>query len=186
MTPQPCDWLISRERDKTDRTHQESFGANPMSYDVQIEDAPDRVERRSIVVDASGADIFALLADPSRHQEFDGSGTVRDAASSAPSRLSMGAKFGMKMNWFVPYKMTNEVVEFTENTAIAWRHVGGHIWRYTLDEIDGGKENVRCKVTEEFDWRPSKAPILLKVMGAPGSNGDAIEKTLVRLAQKFD
>ena len=31
------------------------------------------------VIPAPAAEIFALIADPHRHQEFDGSGTVRDA-----------------------------------------------------------------------------------------------------------
>jgi hypothetical protein len=156
-----------------------------MSIDVKTEDAPNRVVRRSVVVPASASDIFDVLADPSRHQEVDGSGTVRDASSSAPKRLSKGAKFGMSMKWFVPYRMTNEVVEFAENKTIAWRHIGGHIWRYTLEEVDDGSGPTTCKVTEEFDWRTSKAPFALTLMGAPAANGEAIEKTLVRIAQKF-
>ncbi|MFN3255053.1 MAG: SRPBCC family protein [Ilumatobacter sp.] len=145
---------------------------------VVVEDAPDRVERRSIVIDAEPGAIFDLLADPSRHQEFDGSGTVRDASDSAPQRLSNGVKFGMQMKWFVPYRMTNEVVEFVENESIAWRHMGGHIWRYTLTPTQGG-----TKVIEEFDWRPARAPFALKLMKAPQQNAASIEKTLARLAQ---
>jgi uncharacterized protein YndB with AHSA1/START domain len=148
---------------------------------VTTESAPDRVERRSVIVDAPAAQVFDLLADPSRHHEIDGSGTVRDAATSAPKRLSQGAEFGMKMRWIVPYSMTNEVVEFVENEVIAWRHVGGHIWRYTLEPVADG----RCKVIEEFDWRPSRAPFVLKLMRSPATNGDAIEKTLERLASRF-
>ena len=145
---------------------------------VTVDEAPDRVARRSIVVQAAASDVFDLLADPRRHGEFDGSGTVQNSRSSAPDRLSLGSKFAMDMKMFVPYKMTNEVVEFVENEAIAWRHVGGHIWRYTLEpDASGG-----TKVTEEFDWRPAKAPLFLKVMNAPTKNAVAIEKTLARLA----
>ncbi len=143
---------------------------------VTTEDAPDRVERRSIVIDAPAAAIFDVLADPSKHHTFDGSGTVRESSDETPERLTLGAKFGMKMKRFVPYKMTNEVVDFTENELIGWRHMGGHVWRYTLEAVDGG-----TKVTEEFDWRTSRAPALLKVMKAPQQNAEAIEKTLVRL-----
>ena len=152
-----------------------------MNVEVTTEDAPDRVERRSVVVQAPASDLFDLLADPSRHHEIDGSGTVRDAKSSAPSRLSLGSTFGMNMKWFVPYSMTNEVVEFVDNEKIAWRHMGGHVWRYTLEPLD----DQRCRVTEEFDWRPSRAPIVLKLMGSPSDNATAIEKTLVRLAERF-
>ena len=153
----------------------------PARHVVSIDDAPDRVERRSIVVDAAPSAVFDLLADPSRHHEFDGSGTVRESHDSAPSRLSQGARFGMDMKWFVPYKMTNEVVEFVENDTIAWRHMGGHIWRYRLETLDGG-----TKITEEFDWRPSRAPFFLKLMNSPAQNDVAIEKTLERLAGIVD
>ncbi|WP_051071448.1 SRPBCC family protein [Ilumatobacter coccineus] len=54
--------------------------------------------------------------------------------------------------------------------------MGGHIWRYTLEPVDGG-----TKVTEEFDWRPSRAPFLLKLMKTPKQNAASIEKTLKRL-----
>lgn len=145
---------------------------------VTTETAPDRVERRSIVIDAPPSVIFELLADPAKHHTFDGSGTVRESSDENPDRLSMGSKFGMKMKWFVPYKMTNEVVDFAENELIGWRHMGGHVWRYTLEPVEGG-----TKVTEEFDWRPSRAPALLKLMKAPEQNAEAIEKTLVRLRE---
>jgi hypothetical protein len=87
----------------------------------------------------------------------------------------------MEMKVVVPYRMTNEVVEFVENDTIAWRHLGGHIWRYRLEEINEG-----TKITEEFDWRTSKAPPLLKLMGYPAKNATSIEKTLERLAALVD
>ena len=87
----------------------------PPSGEVVVEDAPDRVERRSVIVDASPDQIFDLLADPSRHSEIDGSGTVRGSRTSAPQRLGPGAKFGMDMKFGVPYRMTNTVVDFEEN-----------------------------------------------------------------------
>ena len=49
--------------------------------------------------------IFDILADPSRHAEIDGSGTVRGAKLDDPERLKMGTKFGMKMKIIVPYDM---------------------------------------------------------------------------------
>ncbi|MGA9279517.1 SRPBCC family protein [Ilumatobacter sp.] len=153
----------------------------PTRHTVSVDDAPDQVERRSIVVDAPAGAIFDLLADPSRHCEFDGSGTVQASRDTAPERLSLGAKFGMDMKMFVPYRMTNEVVEFTENETIAWRHFGGHIWRYRLDEVAGG-----TRITEEFDWRPSRGHTILRMLKYPEKNADGIEKTLVRLAELVD
>ena len=74
----------------------------------------------------------------------------------------------------------NEVVEFDEPSLIAWRHMGGHIWRYRLRPVDGGTE-----VTEEFDWRPSKSGLAIKLTAAPKRNAKAIEATLDRLAAHF-
>ncbi len=149
--------------------------------EVIVEDAPDRVERRSVIVDAPASEIFDLLADPSRHREIDGSGTVREPRLSAPQRLSPGAKFGMKMKYGVPYTMTNTVVDFVEDEVIAWRHLGKHVWRYRLEALDDG----RTKVTEEFDWRTAIFPPGLKLIKAPTDNAVAIEKTLARLVELF-
>jgi hypothetical protein len=140
----------------------------------------ERVERRSRLVPASAVAIFDLLADPAQHATIDGSGTVQAGADENPERLSLGAKFGMKMRRGLPYRITNEVVEFDEPTLIAWRHMGGHVWRYRLREVDGGTE-----VTEEFDWRPSRAPWLLQLMRAPQANARSLEATLDRLADHF-
>ena len=152
-------------------------GSDDHAPRVVVESAPDRVERRSMVIDAPPSAIFDLLADPRRHHRFDGSGTVRQSADDAPERLSLGAEFGMGMKRFVPYRMTNEVVEFTENEAIAWRHLGGHVWRYTLEPHGSG-----TKVTEEFDWRPSRIPWILIATRTPRTNAASIEATLRRLA----
>lgn len=148
---------------------------------VVVEDAPDRVERRSIVVPAPASEIFELLVNPARHHEIDGSGTVRESSGSAPERLSANAKFGMKMRMGVPYRMTNTVVDFVENELIAWRHIGGHVWRYALEDLGDGT----TKVTEEFDWRPARFPPGLKLIKAPQQNAESIEKTLVRMAALF-
>ena len=88
------------------------------------------------IVPAPAEDIFDLLADPARHAEIDGSGTVRQARGSrTPERLSLGATFGMQMRWGAPYKILNEVVEFDEDRLIGWRHFAGHIWRYRLEPL---------------------------------------------------
>ncbi len=148
-------------------------------HTLTVEDAPERVSRRSIVVDAAPSEVFDLLADPRRHGEIDGSGTVQAAKVSAPERLSEGATFGMKMKVGVPYPITNTVVEFVEDERIAWRHLGRHVWRYTLEPVDDG---TRTKVTEEFDWRPALFPPALEIAGYPRRNTASIEATLRRLA----
>ena len=141
---------------------------------------PDKVVSRETVVPSPPGAIFDLLADPRRHCEIDGSGSVVQSAIDAPERLSLGAKFGMKMRIVVPYRMTNEVVEFEEGRRIAWRHFGGHIWRYILEPVDGG-----TKVTEQFDWNTNKSPLILRLTKAAGRNGKSIEKTLANLQKMY-
>ncbi len=128
-------------------------------------------------VAAPAAAIFDLLATPRRHSEFDGSGSVRGVQPGTPERLSAGAKFGMEMRIGLPYKILNEVVEFEEPTRIAWRHFGGHVWRYLLDPLD----EQHTRVTEQFDTTGSRAPFVLTLMRARRNNATSINATLDRL-----
>jgi uncharacterized protein YndB with AHSA1/START domain len=141
---------------------------------------PKKVLRATKVVAASPQQIFDLLADPARHSEIDGSGSVVKPRPGGPDRLALGARFGMDMKIGVPYKITNEVVEFDEPNRIAWRHFGGHIWRYILEPTDGG-----TRVTEEFDWNGSKSPLVLKVSGTFAKNQKSMEATLDRMSTLF-
>jgi hypothetical protein len=141
---------------------------------------PSRIVSRSTIVPAPAQMIFDLLADPRRHSEIDGSGSVQSAQINAPERLSLDATFGMQMKIGLSYKITNTVVEFEEGKTIAWRHFGGHIWRYILEPVDGG-----TKVTEQFDWNKSKSPLILKLRKSPQDNAKSIEKTLENLVKRF-
>lgn len=132
------------------------------------------------VVHAPPEKIFDLLADPRQHPVIDGSGTVRKTQDSAPPRLSLGSSFGMDMKMGVPYKITNEVVEFIEGKQIAWRHFGGHVWRYILEPVDGG-----TKVTEQFDYTHSRSKLMLKVMGSLPKNRKSMCNTLENLEMHF-
>lgn len=137
------------------------------------------------VIPAPPEAIFALLADPARHREIDGSGTVRDAkGSSGPLRL--GSTFGMSMKLGFPYSMVSTVVEFEENRRIAWQTrppvsflaklAGGRIWRYELEPVAGG-----TKVTES--WDISQEVVKALVRPAAGKTRQAMEKTLERIEQ---
>jgi uncharacterized protein YndB with AHSA1/START domain len=134
---------------------------------------------RSRTIAAPAEVIFEVLADPARHHDIDGSDTVISVGSSAPERLSSGATFGMSMRMGVPYKIQNTVVEFVENELIAWRHFGGHRWRY---ELRSGTQSGTTEVTETFDWSTSKAPWALELVGYPKRNAASIDKTLNRLS----
>ena len=143
-------------------------------------DAKARIVSVERLIRASPGLIFEILADPRQHSKIDGSGSVKAAQISAPSRLSLGAKFAMNMKIGIPYKMTNTVVEFEENRRIAWQHFGGHIWRYTLEPVDGG-----TKVTEQFDYNGSKSVLMLKLRGSMGNNEKFMIKTLENIEKHF-
>lgn len=136
--------------------------------------------RRSaqIVINAPAKVIFDMLADPRRHPDFDGSGTVRGSVSG-PARLSLGARFGMGMNIKVNYRVVNTVHEFVENELIAWSHFSGHRWRYELQPLGDG----RTQVTETFDGTFARLPIVLRLMNVLEGNAKAMAKTLVRLKE---
>ena len=134
---------------------------------------------RSVVVPASPTQVFDLLADPRRHAEIDGSGTVKGHLRG-PSRLELGSRFGMRMRLGVPYVISNEVVELEPDRRIGWRHLGRHVWRYELEPVEGG-----TRVTETFDWAPSRAPRVLEALKVPQRNLRSIEATLERLQRAF-
>jgi len=131
----------------------------------------------SKVIAAPAQRLFDIVADPAMHPVMDGSGSVQASRSGGPKRLELGSKFGMDMKLGAPYKITNTVVEFDEPNVIAWRHFNGHVWRYLFEPVDGG-----TKVTEEWDARPAKNKIFLRLSGFSGRNRKGIKATLDRLA----
>lgn len=138
-----------------------------------------RTVTSSVVVAAPPAEVFALLANPHRHHEFDGSGTVR-AAVSGPQRLALGDRFGMRMRNGLPYRVTNRVVEFEDERLIGWCHPARAVWRYELEPVDGG-----TRVTETFDFRRSPLARPIELAGMHRANARSIRDTLRRLQQIF-
>lgn len=129
-----------------------------------------------IEINAPARVIFDLLADPKRHADFDGSGSVQKAISG-PKRLYLGAKFGMAMKIKVPYRITNEIVAFEEDRLIAWRHLMKWEWRYEIEPTSADA----CIVRESFDGNKSRSKRWLQVTGALQANPIMIAKSLVRL-----
>lgn len=137
------------------------------------------------LIAAPAASIFDLLADPSRHQEIDGSGTVRTATEGS-QRLVLGSTFGMSMHMGLGYSMANTVVEFEPDRLIAWQPrptksflrslVGGRIWRYELVPQEGG-----TLVRESWDIRQEAHPCAVRRMRSKAV--DSMTKTLERIEQ---
>lgn len=140
------------------------------------------------IVNAPAEVIFALIADAGKHSSFDGSGTV-DHATGATQPLALGSKFGMSMRgrpetMFLPYRTTNTVIEFEPDRRIAWKTtigplglIGGRIWRYELESVEGG-----TLVRETWDVSQDRQRPMLKLGAMPQQAEDGMRATLERIA----
>jgi uncharacterized protein YndB with AHSA1/START domain len=149
----------------------------------------------SRTIEAPADRIFAILADPVRHLEFDGSDMLRGSLSDAMIS-GVGAVFSMKMH-FEPlggdYVMINKVIEYESGRRISWEPAPGdaiaaqdgaftigvppgHKWTFELTP-DGADTTI---VTEIFDC--SAAPEELRDAVQNGEIWiDAMTATLARL-----
>jgi hypothetical protein len=147
----------------------------------------DKVVSVERVIKAPAADIFAIVADASRHSEIDGSGAVKGLKPGATQHLALGSTFGMSMKLGVPYSMTNTVIEYEQDDRIAWqtvlsgplgRFIGGRIWRYELESAGGG-----TLVRESWDITQDKQRFMLQAGPVGKQSAEAMTKTLGRLAE---
>lgn len=131
------------------------------------------------IINAHPRTVFAILTDPRQHARIDGSGTVKGSVSG-DTDLRLGSEFRMDMKMGAPYQINNKVVEFEQDSLIAWKHMGQHRWRYELLPIgDGGSQT---RVTETWDLTGYPRLIASLLSKARGSGTQkAIENTLVRL-----
>jgi hypothetical protein len=147
----------------------------------KVDAGPQRVARR-VLVNAPARDVFAILVDPHRHPELDGSGTVRDVPIKGPHRLSVGDKFTVGMKQYgLPYKITSTATEVEEAKVVEWQHPLGHRWRWDL--VATAPDTT--EVTETFDYSTAKATALITMFGFHEKNADGITSTLERLAGRF-
>jgi hypothetical protein len=134
-------------------------------------------------IEAPAAVIFAMLASPQRHKDFDGSDMLRGVVDDRPIS-GVGDTFTMKMHRLGDdYLMINYVVEFEQDRRIFWEPAPGDIsrvrdndpskigvaagyrWGYVLAP-DGDRATV---VTEVFDYGPLPDELLRD--GAAWING---------------
>lgn len=149
---------------------------------VTTVDAGRRRVARRVTVQAPAAELFAIVADPHRHPELDGSGTVRATPVKGPERLTEGATFTVGMKQFgVPYAIRSTVVDVQDGRVVQWRHPAGHSWRWELTPVGP----TTTEVTETFDYSTARAPRLLELLGQPAKNAAGITATLERLAARY-
>jgi len=152
---------------------------------VTTVDAGPHQVSRSVDVSTSPAELFAIVADPQRHHELDGSGTVGHNIRG-PSPLHPGARFCTKMKLFgLPYRITSTVTQVKPDRLIEWRHPLGHRWRWEFQPISP----TQTRVTETFDYRDAgSVKNRLKYYEATGfakRNAAGIEATLRRLDERY-
>ncbi|MDP9497022.1 MAG: SRPBCC family protein [Actinomycetota bacterium] len=150
---------------------------------VSSVDAGPRRVSRTVEVQAPAAEVFALVADPRRHGELDGSGTVGETVEG-PGRLTEDARFSVRMKQYgVPYRITSRVTELSEGRVVEWRHPFGHRWRWELTSVS----DASTRVTETFDYSavPSLQAKVFELFKVPAQNATGIEATLHRLQSRY-
>jgi hypothetical protein len=136
-------------------------------------------------VAAPAADLWALAADPRRHGELDGSGTVQGNLK-VPAEVVEGSKFStnMKMKG-LPYRITSTFTVLKPYDVVEWRHPFGHRWRWEFESLGPSL----TRVTETFDYRDAGAlKNKLKYYERTGfakSNASGIESTLAKLRDRY-
>lgn len=150
--------------------------------------SPDPVVSVDRFVPHPPARVFALLSDPHRHADLDGSGTVRRVRTS-DGPLRAGSHFDMHMHRGFSYSTRNTVTELEPDRRIAWSTrpitpplswlIGGRTWTYDLVAEPGG-----TRVTETWDVRPERNGWFVRPLaGDPGAD---MRATLDRLAEVLD
>lgn len=139
-----------------------------------------QVSRRT-VVDAPVEEVFDIVANPHRHHELDGSGSVGNIVSGS-ERMNEGEPFTMKMRLFgMDYKTTSTPTQVRENEIVEWQVRGTQKWRWEFRSIDPET----TEVTETWDVRGLKVAPLFRLTGFFGRNGRGIEETLTRLQNRY-
>lgn len=134
--------------------------------------------------DVAPAALFAVLTDPQRHPELDGSGTVRAAADAGPV-TAVGQVFTMAMHHesLGDYRTENHVVALEPDRLVAWttanvgRPPAGVVWTWQLDPDPAGG----TVITHTYDWSGVTDPAVLARVSFPRVPADALQGSVRRL-----
>ena len=81
-----------------------------------------------IRVEAAAEDLYEIIADPHRHHELDGSGTVK-ASAIGPRELLPRDRFRVDMRKYgIPYALTMITTKAEPHRTLEWSHPAGHRW----------------------------------------------------------
>lgn len=167
---------------------------NPPSAPGQVY-LGDHIVAFSAEVAAAPDEIFALIADPHRHHEIDGSGTVQRRATG-PHQLKAGDRFSVDMRVFgIRYRLPLRVLtaqppEGGRPGVLEWAQPTGHRWRWELTPLPqdpAREEQGRTWVTESYDARAQLRPVraALSLSKVYSRNARGIQASLSRLQKRF-
>lgn len=137
-------------------------------------------------VDASAKDLFAVLTNPQRHAEIDGSGFVRSDERS--NRIQqVGDVFTMNMegdHMGGEYQTDNHVTAYDENAMVGWQTAPagtepkGWEWLWVLEAQGPGS----TLVTHTYAWDKVTDEALLAKNLFPLVSEAQLEESLANLA----
>lgn len=146
----------------------------------QIDAGKNQVSRR-VIVEAPVTELFDLVANPHRHHELDGSGSVGNIESGS-QRMAEGEPFTMSMRMFgMDYKTTSTPTQLRENQIVEWQVRGAQKWRWEFKSL--GPDST--EVTETWDVSGLWIAPLFRITGMFGRNARGIEETLKRLQARY-
>jgi uncharacterized protein YndB with AHSA1/START domain len=136
---------------------------------------------------APAAALFAVLTDPRRQVEMDGSGMLQAVAGGTDVTVidHVDQVFSMAMHHpsLGDYVTDNRVVEFERDRRISWatsRHgqpPAGVRWGWQLTPLDDG----RTRIVHTYDWSRVTDPAVLARVSFPRVSPDQLQDSVDRL-----
>lgn len=160
---------MSEHTHSTDDVHEVDTGSFTISYRARVGAEPFQ--------------LWELAANPHRHHELDGGGSLTTKVSG-PEYLTEGDTFNIWMwRYGVPYTLKMRVLTADPEREISWLHPGRHVWRWAFQPArEGG-----TWVTETFDYTRVK-PIVIRgynLMGVFHQNARNMRASLQQLQERY-
>jgi uncharacterized protein YndB with AHSA1/START domain len=164
--------------------------ADPVTGGADVQDGgvieqSDTMIRVEETVDVPAEQLFAVLADPRRHVQVDGSGMLQADVGTSPI-TGVGQVFTMAMHYpaLGDYRTDNHVLEFDQGRRIVWTTAregqppAGVRWSWDLLPDGDG----RTTVVHTYDWSRVTDPAVLARVTFPRVSADALAASVARLA----
>lgn len=156
-------------------------------------------ERRQVVtatIPASPEAVFAVVSDPARHTEIDGSGMLRGVPAGDAPPTKVGDAFLMEMTQegLGEYQMRNEIVAYEAGKTFAWKPLPNRVSQEIIDllgDMDptgytfafelAPTADGQTAVTHIYDWNGVKDDRVLPLF--PRISAEQMSETISRVAK---